>query len=240
MAIITDIKALQDRTVSQLDQVYHFDAHTIWAYQVTEEAVRKDPRGDLITPTTESKHSPEEVLSFLDDYKSRYLHALSFLHTTAIFEAFIFDFARLLLKNQPRLLSGTKKIDVDLVLTSPDYSSLILSIADKELNELKYAKVADWFSYIDKLIHIGCPTKDQIERFAEIKASRDILVHNSARVNSVYVVKAGKHARYGEGDRLDIPFKYFRLSWKLVKKMATDMSQSAAYRLEKGQRPKSV
>lgn len=237
MALRDEIRTLQDRIVLQLEDVYHFDAHTLWAYQEIKELRQSNPGGS-VTTAIGSKHSTEEILSFLDHYKNEYLHALAFQHTVALFEAFIFDFARLILINQPRLLSGSKKIDVEVIIKYHDYKSLILFLADKELNELKYAKVADWFSYIDKLMHLGCPTEDEIERFAEIKASRDILVHNSARVNSIYLMKAGNQVRYSEGEKLDIPFRYFRLSWLLIKKMINDISESAQKRLAK--EPKAV
>ncbi len=70
--------------------------------------------------------------------------------------------------------------------------------------------MADWFAYFEKLAKLGCPTAGEIEHLAEIKASRDILVHNKGIVNATYVSKAGSRARFRDGERLEIPERYHR------------------------------
>ena len=70
-----------------------------------------------------------------------------------------------------------------------DRESLVLPIADRELNELRHDRPRAWFEYLDKLIRLGVP-RLTINGFAEIKAVRDPLVHNSGVVNRVYLDKA--------------------------------------------------
>jgi hypothetical protein len=62
---------------------------------------------------------------------------------------------------------------------------------------------------------------------AEIKASRDILVHNNGVVNATYVGKAGRLARYQDGEKLEIPKQYHRESWEIIKKLVQDISAAA-------------
>ncbi len=40
-----------------------------------------------------------------------------------------------------------------------------------------------------KIGQFGCPKKEEIAKIAEIKAARDILVHNKGFVNFLYVKK---------------------------------------------------
>lgn len=46
--------------------------------------------------------------------------------------------------------------------------------------------------------------------FVEIKASRDIIIHNSGLINKLYVEKAGDKSRGDAGEELVIDDAYFR------------------------------
>lgn len=78
---------------------------------------------------------------------------------------------------------------------------------------------------------LGCPTPDEIERIAEAKASRDVLVHSRGIAGKTYESKAGRLARYKDGQRIDIPEHYHRDTWELVRKVITDISNAAIAKL---------
>jgi hypothetical protein len=86
----------------------------------------------------------------------------------------------------------------------------------------------EWFAYLEKLAKLGCPTESEIERIAEAKASRDLLVHNRGVANETYEDKAGKRARYKDGERIDIPEPYHLATWELIRKLVTDISDAAS------------
>jgi hypothetical protein len=50
-----------------------------------------------------------------------------------VFDAFLFDFLRLLLTNEPRHLAQKKEIDVSLALSTADRDGLVFLIAEREL-----------------------------------------------------------------------------------------------------------
>jgi hypothetical protein len=62
---------------------------------------------------------------------------------------------------------------------------------------------------MSKIVKLGCPTDDEIERIAEMTAARDLIIHNSGIVNKTYLDKAGTKARYAVGDQLVIERPYF-------------------------------
>jgi hypothetical protein len=90
---------------------------------------------------------------------------------------------------------------------------------------------------MDKIVHLGCPTKDEIERIAEKKAGRDLLIHNSGIVNRAYLDKAGPKARYAIGDRMVIDRRYFEGCWRLTRKVVDDITSAAKRRLSKSGSP---
>ena len=80
---------------------------------------------------------------------------------------------------------------------------------------------------MDDKAKLGCPTPDEIEKIAEAKASRDVLVHNRGVAGKTYESKVGKLARYKDGQRIDIPEPYHRETWELIRKVITDISNAA-------------
>ena len=128
------------------------------------------------------------------DYIRGHLTRATFQHFVSLFEDFLFDLLRLWLAAHPHSLSR-KQVELSVVLAAPDKDAITLTVVDRELNDLKYRRLADWFTYLDQLVHLGCPTADEIERLAETKASRDILVHNKGVVNATYLAKAGGRLR---------------------------------------------
>src|SRR5262249_6115214 len=118
-------------------------------------------------------------------------------------------------------------LEFDTVLKAPDKTAVTLAVVDKELNELKYERVADWFTYLDKLARLGCPSAEQVEKIAEIKATRDVLVHNKGIANANYVAKAGGRARFQDGERLELSEQYHRASWETIKAVVEEIVTAA-------------
>jgi len=91
--------------------------------------------------------------------------------------------------------------------------------------------VARWFEYLEGIAGLGCPAQDEVERLAELKASRDVLVHNKGVANAVYVEKSMGRARVAVGDRVEISEHYHRESWRLVKHVIAEIGDSAVAKL---------
>ena len=92
---------------------------------------------------------------------------------------------------------------------------------------MSYDRPSKWFAYFEDFAKLGCPTPHEIERFAECKASRDVLVHNKGTANKVYLAKAGKLARFQEGERVTIPDDYHGETWELLQKLVADLYNAA-------------
>jgi hypothetical protein len=150
----------------------------------------------------------------------------TFQHFVSLFEDFLFELLRYWLAAYPGSLSK-KQIEVGAVLKALDKSAIVLAVVDRELNELKYERLADGFAHLERLTNLGCPTTTEIEKLAEIKASRDVLVHNNGIANATYVSKAGTRARYKDGEKLEISEHYHRASWETIRKVVRDVSAAA-------------
>jgi hypothetical protein len=231
VGIEDEIDALATHTQNDLDDLFNFGAQNdlIW-----EDFAKRVREGHTLTTRiieTETEVTEQNLINLYPRYKITYLHGLSFVQLTSVFEAFLFDFLRLLITNDPRHLAQKKQIEVGVALSVADRGALVLLIAERELNELKYDRPRAWFDYMSKIVKLGCPTEDEIERIAEMKAVRDLLIHNSGVVNKTYLDKAGTKARYAVGDPVVMDRPYFNDCWELAKKLVDDVAAAAKRRL---------
>jgi hypothetical protein len=233
VAVVDDLDALAIRAQGDLDDLFNFEAHIhviwkhfkLWVHQGNTLRSRNIKTGTEVTE--------RDLVKLYGRYRTTYLLGLSFVQIVTIVEAFIFDFLRLLLVNDPRHLAQNKQIEVRLALAATDRVALVVLIAERELNELRYDRPKAWFDYMNKIVKLGCPTRDEIETIAEMKAARDLVIHNSGVVNQVYLDKAGDKSRYAPGDKVVIDRLYFDECWALAKKLVNDLTTSAKLRLAK-------
>jgi len=233
VAVADEIDALAARTQTDLDDLFNFGTQNDLIWNDFEVWVRKGHTLKARIVETGTEVAEQDLINLYPRYRTTYLQGLSFVQLTTVFEAFLFDFLQLLLTHDPRHLAQKKQIEVGVALSAADRDALVLLIAERELNELKYDRPKAWFDYLNRIMKLGCPTDDEIERIAEMKAARDLLIHNSGIVNQTYRDKAGTKARYVVGDKLVIDRPYFDDCWVLAKKLVDDIAAAAKRRLSK-------
>ena len=123
-----------------------------------------------------------------------------------LFEMLSFDNRRI--KTRVKGIDHVSKIDVSDVIDSVSREELISGIILKELTALFYASPALQIEYFQSVTGVSLP-KELTNQWLEIKATRDIIVHNSGIANSVYLKKADSLARAKDGEQLPIDEKYF-------------------------------
>lgn len=227
MSLADDIQALRDRVLTDLGAAHDYYANTKVAWQIVRRAVKGGRKFTVRNVTTGTVSTQAELAAQARGYVSEQLAEATFQQFISLFESFFLDFLRLWLVAYPQSL-GAKKVDFKAVLDAPDKDSVVLLVVDKELNEVLYDRPAGWFAYLEDKAKLGCPTAGEVARFAEAKASRDVLVHNRGIANKLYESKAGRFARFAEGQRLLIPEHYHRETWELACKVVADVSNAAA------------
>lgn len=220
------MRTLAVRSLTGLSSGHDYYVHTKVAWRLAEKVVAVGPRFTIRNKITGSLVDQDDLVRRGQDYATVYLRWFTFQHFVSQFEDFLFDLLGLWLTAHPQGLAG-KSVPFGAVMEAPDKAAITRAVVDEELNSLKYKRVADWFRYLDKLVHLDHPSSDEIESLAEIKASRDILVHNRGIVNAIYVSKVGGRARYAIGDLLELPEDYHRASWELILKEVRDVSSAA-------------
>ncbi len=226
MALADDLQELADRTLSALDASHDYYTYTKRVWRLLQQISKEGRKFSFRSLTTGTVVDQQTLLGRAQLYVTDYLMSFTFQHFVSLFEEFVFDLLRHWLVAHPGGLSK-KLVEFGAVLKSPDKATIILTVVDKELNELKYERVAEWFAYLERSTKLVRPRADEVEKLAEIKASRDILVHNKGIANATYIAKAGNLARCKDGERLPISEQYHRESWEMIKRVVGDVSDAA-------------
>ena len=95
-------------------------------------------------------------------------------------------------KTKPKGCDG--RLDYDTILECIDYDEVMAILISRHIETLSYSKPSDQLEYIEKILSISIDD-DLWKNWIEIKATRDLIVHNSCIINKVYLDKAGDKAR---------------------------------------------
>jgi len=212
--------------MSALDECHDYYTYSKRVWRLLQNDVKEGRKFSFRNRTTGTSVVEKELLGRAQPYITSYLTSFTFQHLLSLFEDYFFGLVRSWLFAHPANLSK-KQIELGTILKSPDKNAIIMAVVDTELNALNYKSVSDWFNYLRGLVKLSCPSAEEIEKLTEIKASRNIIVHNNGIANEIYVRKAGKLARCKDGEILEIPEPYHRESWETIKKVVSDLSTSA-------------
>ena len=226
MALSDDIRALRDRVLADLNAAHDYFADTKIAWDIVDQVIAAGRTFSIQNVTTGTLTTEAELVRKAQGYMEEQLSEATFQQFISIFENFFFDLLRLWLLAYPRNLLG-RQVEFRAILEAPDKDAITMLVVNKELNEVLYDRPAGWFAYLEEKAKLGCPTPEEIDRIAEAKASRDVLVHNRGVASKAYQAKAGKLARYTEGERIDIPERYHRETWELFRKVVAEISDAA-------------
>jgi hypothetical protein len=226
MAMSDEIRELRDQVLADLAAAHDYYTDTKIAWRMVHKVIASGHTIKIRNTTTGTVTTQVELARKARGYVAEQLAEATFQQFVSIFENFYFDLLRLWLTAYPQSL-GKKMVDFKTILELPDKDAITGLVVRKELNEVLYDRPTEWFAYLEDKAKLGCPSANEIERIAEAKASRDVLVHNKGIANKTYASKAGNLARFGEGSRINIPEDYHRKIWELIRKVVSDVSNAA-------------
>jgi hypothetical protein len=237
VALAQQIGDLADRISADLNAGHDYFEHTKVAWRLVQRLADRPGHPIRIRNTdTGTVVGAAELAALAQTYLTGYLAESVFQHYVSLFEDFVFGLIGSWLSAYPNSLRGKdkdeddktgKSISLSIVLDAPDKDAIIRTVVARELDKLKYKRVAEWFVYLNRRVKLSLPTDDQIKKLAEIKASRDILVHNRGIINDTYLDKAGGLARFEVGAALEIQEPYLRDSWRLIHQVVRDLAAAA-------------
>lgn len=131
-----------------------------------------------------------------------------------IMETLMNDILRMIFLEYPKKLPSAKKIDIDCVLNSSSIEQIKLNIVDEILNEIAYKSPRNYAEEFEKYTGVKLLENPVYHKYIELKATRDVHIHNSGIANDVYLYKSGVMARVKSGRYLPVNIPYFLNSYE--------------------------
>lgn len=228
MPLRDEIEKIRDRAITALNAAHDYFTYTKDAWRTLQQDVEREGRRfTWVNTSTKSSITEKDVLAHAQRFLEIELASSSLQQFASIFENFFFDVARAWVLAFPARLS-TRQISGRVIFRLADKAAIVNALVDKELQDVFYDRPVNWFEYIRSLANTTSPSVTEAEHFAEIKATRDVLVHGQGISNAFYIDKAGSLARAQLGHPLDIPGPYHQRSWELICKLVRDIGTEMA------------
>ncbi|WP_144057857.1 hypothetical protein [Novipirellula maiorica] len=224
-------------TVGRLRSVCHSSINNtmIWA-QVADRAFASSTnktellaQGSFTVPSRggpkQITRSETQIAEILSSTASRDLMTALLVFIVAKGEAFLADILHKILVADPRRLQvrvqgvdHVAKIDVAAIVGANSIDDVVSDIAYKQVVSVFYASPFSQFRYLEKVAGFELDT-EFVDRWIELKATRDIIVHNNGTINETYLQKSGSAARGTLGETISVPQEYFHQAAVTVKRV---------------------
>jgi len=164
----------------------------------------------------ESKHiyRKNELLEKYNFLIFQQLPLNGLVQIVTIVEAMFSDVVRAVIIRYPKKLGSKRTLPLQAVLESTTVEEIHLHATDAFLNELSYKSPIDFSNSVGSILSVNFLECSAFHKYVEIKACRDIFIHNRGIANDIYVRKAGSHARVKSGMVLPVDIQYFLESYE--------------------------
>lgn len=184
--------------------------------ELTEFTI-KYPIGYRPDKTTINLDKVYDKLDLISKYAHLALNQLAIngiIQFVTIMEAMLCDILRTAILCYPNKLGNKRSIQLQYVLESTSLEDIHLKAVDLVLNELSYKSPIEFSQSLQELISVNLLECPGFHKYMEIKASRDIYIHNGGVANEIYQKKSGVFSRAKNGESLHSDIDYYLNSYE--------------------------
>lgn len=169
---------------------------------------------DHTTIDTTQTYTKEELKDRYQHLGLRQLPINSIYQLITTIEALFFDILRDILIQFPVKIPNKKKFDVEILLEAKSLDEIKLNLINVIINEIAYKSPKEFAEEFNKYVGVNLLEKPAFHRYIELKATRDIYIHNQGIANEIYLSKADSSARVKSGEFLPVDIQYFLQSYE--------------------------
>lgn len=228
------IRRLHMSRIKQINDFFIEVELTIDALKLFQKDIAsKDIKAGYFVPKMDGgvrtvKRNTSEVLNYIDHRIAYSQYAQSLVFIVARVEDYITDVLLAVLVAFPKKIimsakgnESSKSVDLKTIIEKNDIDALIFDQAKMRINEAIYASPKQYADYFSKVC--GFDLGQHLQSYIEMKATRDLLVHNDGIINAIYLDKAGTLARGKDGESVPINSEYFENSVRNIKNMSSNI-----------------
>jgi hypothetical protein len=169
---------------------------------------------DKTTMLSTRLYGKQELLSRYQFLAFQQLPANGVVQLVTIIEAMFGDVVRSIVLKFPQKLGAKRSITMQAVFDSKSIEEVHIRASDTLLNELAYKSPQEFSEALNSLLSINLLECPAFHKYMELKATRDIYIHNRGVANEIYLRKAGNHARVTAQQPLPVNIQYFLESYE--------------------------
>lgn len=162
----------------------------------------------LLSPIEQSLKRIERIRKHKTETQEPIILEGLFVLAISSFETCLTDTIRILLSHFPEKLDAIiEKVNKEDLIDG----TLLEKTINQKVNSISYKNLEEILKYLARITGISLDTiqPETKNQLVEIKASRNLLVHNNLKVNSIYLETAGPDKREKQtGKQLEIDQKY--------------------------------
>lgn len=171
-------------------------------------------RQDKTSLLGKKEYSKRDLLGRISNLSNEKLALNGIYQLITIIEALLGDLLRLIIIRYPKKIGSKRTIKSSDILSCENIEELHLKTANAILNELSYKSPMEFAEESKNITSINLLECPAFHRYVEIKATRDIHIHNLGKVNELYLSKASTHARAKLGQYLHVDNYYLLESYE--------------------------
>lgn len=178
-----------------------------------------------------AKRNPTELSTLFNRFANQELYENLLVSSVSRFEFYLSDVIGQFLRHFPKKLSigpkggdSGKQVPIQLLVDAGDLDALRDDVIDLRLQAIFHADPKEYCTYFNAVSELGIRLED-FGQFFEIKATRDLIVHNSLMVNDLYIKKAGDHSRGPVGEKLKVRKDYFEEALSAMKTLSSSIER---------------
>jgi hypothetical protein len=157
----------------------------------------------------------------LSDKYPNMLLDMGFIYLVALFDAYLLDVFCAVLTDRPETLKSSKKqLSYDKIIDLQASSVLIPYLAQREMDEVGYKSIVEQAEYYESKFNIKIADSGvTLDDLTEIRAARNLLVHNNGIVNPIYL-DVVRNSKYKSGERIATDLDYWNNCYEKLKQVA--------------------
>jgi hypothetical protein len=153
------------------------------------------------------------------DYLSRTQLAVNGIYQiVTIIECLLNDLLFEIIRKCPEKIDK-KQIEVKRILKANSFEELQRNIIYSVVHELSYRSPHEYAREFEKYASMNLLECPAYQRYIEVKATRDVLIHNKGIANIIFVSKSGMFARVSSGVEMPVDDIHFMESYEYSLKL---------------------
>lgn len=212
------IQRTREILLNEISQIRDDNADTNETYNVPSR------KGKLFSKEAFRTH--KEYKGLLREITERDLFENFIVTNVSKFESYLFRTLTEVISVYPEKLGINvngikpyKTVPIEFVMSTQSIDLLIEKVITDRITSISYATPQQYLQFFQEVT--GCKTNgDEFIDYIEIKATRDLLVHNDKRVNDIYLEKVGDKKRGTLNHVIPIDGKYFDFTIATMKRVS--------------------